>query len=143
MRRLVLLNFLVVFALALAGCGGQLGHNSPTQVRLESVAGTTDFSNLHVIISPNNGSAVSVDAASDIQAQLWATFSSGLGFKELDFTTTSQQIPYFVYIQNSAATSQDVRLRIIMDGNEKFNQTVTVAGSTTVQEKIIFRNNVG
>jgi hypothetical protein len=131
-----------MFALMLAGCGGQLGHNSPTQVRLESTGSTINLATLHVIISPNNGSAVSASAASDIQSQTWATLITGAGFKELDFTTTSQQIPFFVYVQNTSGVQEAVRLRIIMDGNEQYNQVVTVAANSTVQEQVIFRNNV-
>lgn len=128
--------------LSLTGCGGQLGHNSPVQVRLETSTNTVNLANIHVIISPNNGSAVAVTAVSDIQSQIWATFSSGASFKELDFTTTSQQVPYFLYIQNSSGVQEEVRLRILMDGNQKFNQVVTVAANSTVQEETIFRNNV-
>jgi hypothetical protein len=142
MRRLVLLTLFISILLAAVGCGGQLGHNSPTQVRLESTAATVNLANLHVIVSPNNGSAVNVNAVSDIQAQTWATISTGAGFKEIDFTTTSQQVPYFVYVQNTSGVQEEVRLRILMDGDEKYNQVVTVAANTTVQQQVIFRNNV-
>ena len=141
MRTLALL-FITLVALSIAGCGGQLGHNSPTQVRLESSTNTVNLSNIHVIISPNNGSSTSVSAVSDIQSQAWATLSSGAGFKELNFTTTSQQVPYFVYVQNSSGVQEEFRLRIFMDGDLKFNQVVIIAPNVTIQETTIFRNNV-
>lgn len=142
MRRFALLAFLLGLIVAIVGCGGQAGRNSPTQVRLETDAGTTDFSALHVIISPNNGSAVSIEAVSDLQTQTWATQSSGPGFKEIDFTTTSQRVPYFVYLQNTSGASQTVRLRILMDGDEKLNQVFTVNAGATTQVETIFRNNI-
>ncbi len=142
MQKLAQLCISLLLLLVIGGCGGQLGRNSPTQVRLESVPATGDLSTLHVIISPNNGSAVSVAAVSDVQSQTWANLSTGAGFKELDFTTTSQQVPYFVYVQNASGAQQSVRLRILMDGDEKFNQVVTVGANATVQQTTIFRNNV-
>jgi hypothetical protein len=142
MRRLASLSSLVILSLMMAGCSGQLGHDSPVQVRLESSTNTVDLTNVHVIISPNNGSATSVSAASDTQSQIWATLFTGVGFRELDFTTTSQQVPYFVYVKNSSGVQEDARLRIVMDGNTKFNQVVTVAANSTVQETTVFRNNV-
>src|SRR3569832_2515760 len=102
MRRFALIFFVAMVAILVGGCGGQLGHNSPTQVRLELTANTVNLANVHVIISTNNGSSTSVNAVSDFQNQSWATLSSGAGFKELDFTTTSQQVPYFVYLQNTS-----------------------------------------
>lgn len=137
MRRLALL----AIAGAALGCSGTLGHDSPTQVRLESNGSTTDLSTIHVIISPNNGSSLSANAVSDVQSQSWATTSSGASFKEIDFTTNSNQTPYFVYIENGA-TAQGVKLRILMDGNEKYNHDLTLNPSATVQEDTIFRNNV-
>ncbi len=128
--------------LSLSGCGGSLGHDSPVQVRLETSAGTTDFSNLHVIVSPNSGAANSANAASDTQVQAWANVVTGGSFKEIDFTTNSNQVPYFLYAQNNLVASQDVRVRIFMDGNLKSDHVYTVAGSTAAQENTIFRNNV-
>lgn len=133
---------LAVLALAVVGCGGQLGRNSPTQVRMETSANTADFSNLHVIISPNNGSSTSTEAASDTQLQSWATNNVTTSLKEIDFTTTSQQVPYFVYVQNTSGVQEEVRLRIFMDGNDKYDQVLTVPANSTVQEETIFRNNV-
>jgi hypothetical protein len=142
MRRIALLFLTAIVAVLVTGCGGQLGHDSPTQVRLETSTNTVNLANVHVIVSPNNGSSTNVSAASDIQSQAWVTLLTGLGFKELDFTTASQQVPYFVYVQNASGVQEEVRLRILMDGNVKFNQVVTVAANSTVQETTIFRNNV-
>jgi hypothetical protein len=142
MRRLALVSLFVSLLLSLVACGGQLGHNSPTQVRLESTVRTGDLSMIHVIISPNNGSAVNINAVSDIQPQPWATILTGAGFKEIDFTTTSQQVPYFLYLQNTSLVEEEVRLRILMDGNQKYDQIVTIAADTTVQQQTIFRNHV-
>jgi hypothetical protein len=140
MRKLALL--VLPAMLILAGCGGQLGHNSPTQVRMEPSTNTVDFSNLHIIVSPNNGSAVSVNAASDLQTQSWVATIVTATLKELDFTTTSQQVPYFVYIQNTSGVQEEARLRIFMDGNNKFDQVLTIPANSTVQEENIYRNNV-
>lgn len=142
MKKIALLGLVVGLILSIAGCGGQAGRNSPTQVRMESDPGTTSLAALHVIISPNNGSSTSTAAASDQQSQTWATYLSSSTYKELDFTTTSQQVPYFVYIKNDDAAQQTVTLRILMDGDEKLNQSFTVAGSSTVQVQTIYRNNI-
>ena len=142
MRRFALLSLFVSLMLSLVACGGQLGHNSPTQVRLESTARTANMASIHVIISPNNGSATNVGAVSDIQPQPWATILTGAGFKEIDFTTTSQQVPYFLYLQNTSLVEEEIRLRILMDGNVKYDQVVTLAADSIVQQQVIFRNNV-
>ena len=142
MRSTVFLVLLAALAWALVGCGGSLGHDSPVQVRLESSAGTTDFTNLHLIISPNSGSATSINAASDTQNQAWATVLTGASFKEIDFTTNSGQVPYFLYVQNGLLTSQSARVRIFMDGNIKSDHVYVIAGSTATQENTVFRNNV-
>jgi len=142
MQRTAFLTFVVASMISLAGCGGQLGHDSPVQVRLETSTNTVNFANIHVIISPNNGSAVSGNAASDIQAQAWVTTVLSASFKELDFTTSSQQIPYFGYVQNTSGVQEQARLRIFMDGVEKFNQVVTIPATTAAQETTIFRNNL-
>jgi hypothetical protein len=142
MRRFTLVFIFSMVALLVVGCGGQLGRNSPTQVRLESSTNTINLASIHVIVSPNNGSATNANAASDIQSQSWVTITNGAGFKELAFTTTSQQVPYFVYVQNTSVVQEEVRLKILMDGNVKLNQVVTIPANTTVQETTIFRNNV-
>src|SRR5579862_3916895 len=101
-----------LLTLSLAGCGGQLGHDSPVQVRMETTANTVNFANVHIILSPNDGTAVSANAASDIQNQAWATLVTSSTFKELDFSTTSQQVPYFLYAQNTSGVQEEVRIRI-------------------------------
>ncbi|HVT12639.1 MAG TPA: hypothetical protein VHE55_10250 [Fimbriimonadaceae bacterium] len=142
MRKSAYAAGLAVLAFLSIGCGGQLGHNSPVQVRMETSTNTVDFSNLHVIVSPNNGSSTSSNAASDSQAQSWAMNTVTGTLKEIDFSTTSQQVPYFLYVQNTSAVQEEVRLRIYMDGNSKYDHVLTIPASSTVQENTIFRNNV-
>ncbi|HWA82120.1 MAG TPA: hypothetical protein VG820_01700 [Fimbriimonadaceae bacterium] len=142
MRKAAYLAGLAILAVSLTGCGGQLGHNSPVQVRMETSTNTIDFSNLHVIISPNNGASTSSNAASDVQTQTWANNTVTGTLKEIDFTTTSQQVPYFLYVQNTSPVQEEVRLRVFMDGNNKYDHVLTIPASSTVQENTIFRNNV-
>ena len=129
-------------AVLLSSCGGQLGHDSPVMVRMDNTQNTLGFGSDHVIVSPNNGSSGSINAVSDIQPQSWAQTSTNLSEKEIDFTTSSQQVPYFLYVQNTGANADEVRLRIYMDGNLKYDHVLTIPASTTTQENTIFRNNV-
>ena len=86
MKRSVLLALLAVgLSMSMVGCGGSstLGQDSKVQVELLTSPGTTDFTNLHIIISPLSGTATSVDAASDTQTQAWATDVNDSGLKEI------------------------------------------------------------
>jgi len=143
MRKLVLICTLIALVPLFAGCGGRLGRNSPVQIRLEAITGNTiDFSNLHLIVSPNGGLATSAGAASAAQTQIWATITTGLSFEEIDFDTTSQQVPFFVYVQNTSGVQEHARLRIFMDGHLNVDTTVTINGGLTPQEATIFRNHL-
>ncbi|HTQ09265.1 MAG TPA: hypothetical protein VMI31_04270 [Fimbriimonadaceae bacterium] len=142
MKRKLLYSLAAALSVSLAGCGGSLGHDSKVQVEMLTTGGTVDFTNLHVIISPNSGTATDTTAASDTQSQTWATVVSDTGLKELDFVTDSQQVPYFVYVQNNLGSNQEARVRIFMDGALRSDHIYTVAATTSTQENTIFRNNV-
>jgi hypothetical protein len=137
-----LLQVAVLAAIMLAaGCGGQLGRNSTVQIRLEEDVTTLDFTQLHLIVSPNNGPAINVAAASDTQPQVWAEITNGASFHEIDFTTTSAQVPYAVYVQNDSVVQDRARLRVFIDGNERVETVVTVNAGAAAKVATIFRNH--
>ena len=142
MRKFLLLAFLMALVPLFAGCGGRFGRNSPVQVRLEAAGNTIDFTQLHVIVSPNAGDATNVGAAKAGQTQIWADISTGASFEEIDFDTTSQQVPFYVYVQNTSGVQEHARLRIFMDGNLNVDTTITVDAATTPREATIFRNHL-
>ena len=142
MKRTLLCSFVAALSFAFAGCGGNLGHDSKVQIELVAAPGTTDFSNLHVIVSRNSGTSTDAAAVSDTQNQAWATVVTDSGLKEIDFVTNSQQVPYFLYVENLLGSDQNARVRIFMDGALRSDHVYTVATGATTQENTIFRNNV-
>lgn len=141
MRRFAAL-VLVVAVLVLAGCGGQLGSNSPVQIRLESNGSTVAFGSLNLIVSPNSGAFNAATAVSNTQGQAWATVTGNAAFTEIDFVTVSQRIPYYVWVQNTSGVAESARFRVFVEGDERIDTTVNVPANSQVRIATVFRNNV-
>jgi hypothetical protein len=126
----------------LLGCGGSGGFNSQVDLRLERVSGA-DMRDVRLTISPNDGSALDANAASDVQSPPWLdAFFRDASSKRAQWTTTSGLVPYLVYTENVAGSSVTVRLIIVVDGNEQLRTNPFIPGPSPEQRARIFRNNV-
>lgn len=137
----ILVSVVLSAMLILVGCGGRLGRNSPVQVRLESVAGGQVLQDVKLIVSPNGGDADSFAAVSVTQPQAWAQITSADSFQEIDFTSTSQRIPYNVHIRNGSTAQVEARLRVFVEGDQVINTIATIPAGATQHRATIYRNN--
>lgn len=140
MRHLIDLILLAVLCFSLYGCGGTdlFGRNSLVVVRFDS----SDADDIAVSISPNSGDFDSPDACSDFRSQSWCLFTSSSTRKEFGFTTSSAQVPYFIWASNQAGSTRSGTLIVIVDGIERLRLTVNIPDGIDTHYATIFRNNV-
>jgi len=139
-RYLFGLILFAVLCLSLYGCGGSglFGRNSLVIVRFDS----GDADDIAVSISPNSGDFNSPDACSDFRSQSWCLFTSSSTRKEFGFTTSSAQVPYFIWASNQAGSTRTGTLIVIVDGVEQLRLTVNIPAGIDTHYATMFRNNV-
>lgn len=143
-RKLGFASLFAVLLLANLGCGGSLARNSVIEIQFEKVGSDPDMTNLQWIISPNNGDATNVDAAtsSDAVPKGWITETSLSGaVRTVKFSTSSFQVPFVVYARSLTGSNLTTRARIVVDGIEQYNLAQLVQPSATFVRRIL-RNNV-
>ena len=128
-----------------AGCGGSLARNSVIEVRFERFSGADpDMTNVQWVISPNNGDATNIDAATsaDSPQKGWITETSLTGaVRVVKFSTSSFQVPFVLYGRSLTGSNLTCRVRILVDGTEQYNLAQLVQPSATFVRRIL-RNNV-
>lgn len=152
--RKVLVLLTLVVGLVLLGCGGSgaLGRNSNMSVRITRTDGTQDLTQFEVFVTKNAATSFSTldseSYGSTTNRPSWMdnySVTRSTTDLVLNFTTRSDQTPYYVFIgvPNTGAAFETLRFRVDVDGNTGNAPTynIPINGVTRLTNVQINRNS--